>query len=140
MIPPAPATAMRKTIVRSRIRARRSVFPDKSGLRPEGRRKEWFTWCESHIEGEARCYTTILQVDCKRWRSLWQRSQILPLCGWALIAINFSNCNTQPHKDFSLGRRCQSVTLSVLRKINVRSSIEYLSSQRATVSQSNFLA
>ena len=33
---------------------------------------------------------------------------------------------TQPHKDFPLGGRCQSVTLSVLRKINVRSSISVL--------------
>ena len=31
-------------------------------------------------------------------------------------------CGTRPHKDFPLGGRCQSVTLSVLRKINVRSS------------------
>ena len=33
------------------------------------------------------------------------------------------NRYTQPHKDFPLGGRFQSVTLCVLRKINVRSSI-----------------
>ena len=42
----------------------------------------------------------------------------------SFVARNSSVSYTQPHKDFPLGGRYQSVTLSVLLKINVRSSIK----------------